>query len=475
MKGFSKTWLAGLLGLALMLAGARTEAQFAFSASSSANVIGTSNSLTYTINVSNLTTGAFFAFVTNTFSSTALFLGTSNNPGPATVVTNANGISFNNVSIDSTTTPFQTMTVTVAPTQAGFFTNTVAVAILGVVTNFTTNLVAQVTTNAVTLPQADLAVAIALPTTVVITNDWLTYGINVTNLGPGDATGVFLTNTLPVGAGLKNVSPAGQSYNVVSSNVIFNLGTLTNQAFLHLLLTIQPTNGGTWNLVSVISTNNVFDPNPTNNSASNILSVTNYFPGTLVAVTNSPQSTNFQNGFIEQTILLSNVGANAVPAGRVVVTGLTTNRLYNAVGTNNGNPYVVYAASLDTNQSVNLLLQFSVHNRSVFPFGNSQLHAAAVPVPNLAPPLAAAVSTNINISRIIRRSNGSILLEWPSTTNLTYTVVYSDNVLFSNAMIAPPGIVAPANRTQWIDYGPPTTVSAPTNAPIRFYRIFQNP
>jgi hypothetical protein len=68
-----------------------------------------------------------------------------------------------------------------------------------------------------------------------------------------------------------------------------------------------------------------------------------------------------------------------------------------------------------------------------------------------------------------------MLIEFPSITNRTYTVVYSDNVLFSNAMIAPPSIVAGANQKQWIDYGPPTTVSAPTNSSARFYRVFLNP
>ena len=48
-----------------------------------------------------------------------------------------------------------------------------------------------------------------------------------------------------------------------------------------------------------------------------------------------------------------------------------------------------------------------------------------------------------------------MLIEFPTTLERTYTVVYSDNILFSNAMIAPPAIIAPANRTQWIDYGPP--------------------
>jgi hypothetical protein len=68
-----------------------------------------------------------------------------------------------------------------------------------------------------------------------------------------------------------------------------------------------------------------------------------------------------------------------------------------------------------------------------------------------------------------------MLIEFPSTLGQAYTVVYSDNVLFSNAMIAPPSVIAPADRVQWIDYGPPTTVSAPTNSNARFYRVFQNP
>jgi hypothetical protein len=127
---------------------------------------------------------------------------------------------------------------------------------------------------------------------------------------------------------------------------------------------------------------------------------------------------------------------------------------------------------------VNLLLQF--YPRSYFPFTNGQLHAFAVTNLNLAPPTA-AVGTNVNITRILKLTTGSpliigsMLIEWPSTPGQIYTVVYSDNVLFSNAMIALPSVVAPANQTPWIDYGPPTTVSAPPNSTNRFYRVFLNP
>jgi uncharacterized repeat protein (TIGR01451 family) len=361
------------------------------------------------------------------------------------------------------------MSVIVQPTAAGLITNAVTFNVADV-TNFFINIINQVITNATPPPtQADLVVAMTGPT-VVFTNDWVNYGVNVTNLGPASASNVMLTNTLPPNVGYISNSLAFARQGS-GSNVVFSLGTLASNAFRNFILTVQPTNAGLLTFTSVVTTS-VIDPNTTNNTASINITVTNYFAGQLVAFTNSAQIIDFQNALTEQSIAVSNMGPSSVAAVRVVVTGLT-NQLFNAVGTNNGNPFVVYGSALNTNQSVNLLLQF--YPRSYFRFTNGQLHAFAVLVPNLAPPPVTATSTNVNITHIVRRSDGSMLLIWPSITNQTYTVVYSDNVLFSNAMIAPPSIVAPANQTPWIDYGPPTTVSHPTNAPIRFYRVFLNP
>jgi hypothetical protein len=174
---------------------------------------------------------------------------------------------------------------------------------------------------------------------------------------------------------------------------------------------------------------------------------------------------------VEQTVSVSNAGPSSATAVRVVVTGLT-NLLYNADGTNSGNPFVVCTAPLASGQSVSLLLQFFAG--SYFSFTSAQLNPFAVPLPDLSPnPLT--IGTNVNITRIVELANGNMLIEFPSALGRAYTVVYSDNVLFSNAMIAPPVIVAPANRTQWIDYGPPTTANAPLNTGARFYRVFQNP
>ena len=267
-----------------------------------------------------------------------------------------------------------------------------------------TNLIIQVTNVQTTLPEADLAVGMTGPSFQVFSNDWMVYGVSVTNLGPNNATNVFLTNSLPSGVGFKSVWSTNQSftYSVQKSNVVFNLSTLTNGAFVNFQLTVQPTNAGDLTFVSVVGTNTVLDLYPANNMASNTVVVSNFFSGQFTVVTNSPQTTNFQNGFIEQNVLLRNIGTNPVAAARVVVTGLT-NRLFNAVGTNNGSPFVVYAAALETNQSVNLLLQYYSTTRSAFRFTNSQLQAYAVSVPDLAPPAVTMTSTNFNISRIIKR------------------------------------------------------------------------
>jgi len=155
----------------------------------------------------------------------------------------------------------------------------------------------------------------------------------------------------------------------------------------------------------------------------------------------------------------------------VTVMGLTkTNWLSNATGTNNGHPFVTYASGLGTGQSGYLLLQFSP-TLLPFSFTNSQLQADGVSVPNLSPPASGLVPTNILV--MVRLPSGGVALEFPSLTNRTFVVEYSSNLV--SWMAAQPISVTPANETLWIDYGPPATLSHPTNTPTRFYRAFLGP
>ena len=96
--------------------------------------------------------------------------------------------------------------------------------------------------------------------------------------------------------------------------------------------------------------------------------------GSLVASNVTAMTFNPQTGLMEQTVRLVNVGTNAVASARIIVTGLT-NRLFNAVGTNDGNPFVVYGATLATNQTVDLILEYFVPTRLPIIVADSQLHA----------------------------------------------------------------------------------------------------
>ncbi len=442
------------------------------SVSNSPSPVLIGNSAAYTINVTNLLFTTTPLFETNSFSTDVQLVGASVVSGNLPIImTNASSFVIQLPSLGVFGSGLETAQITVlaAPTQAGLFTNTIVVFAPGL-TNFVTNVVL----TAVAPPplEADLAVTIAGPIQTVITNDWMTYNVTATNMGPDDATTVVITNTLPPGVLLLSVSPSNQTYSVSGSNLLFNLATFTNGAYANLAFTVQPTNVGTLTLSASIGSTNTVDPNPTNNFATTNVPVIAYL-ATLLAVTNSGQVLDLQNGYLEQSILLTNPTGTNLPAARLVVTGLT-NFLVNAVGTNNGNPFVYYSTSLPANQSVSLLLQYFVRNRSPFAFSNSQLQAFGVPTPNWTPPPAIAVSNNFNPYRIVPLSNGRMLIEWPAVTNQSYTVVYSDNLLFSNAMIAPPSVTAQASRQQWIDYGPPTTVSAPTNSTTRFYRLILN-
>jgi uncharacterized repeat protein (TIGR01451 family) len=310
MKIFPSLRMVALLALGLMIAVSRLEAQgVGLLLGVSANLIGVSNTLTYTVIVTNLTGASQTFTVTNTLTGTSLQFSTPLATQGSNVISGSNVV-FALGAIATNGTAL--MTVPVVPTSTGFITNTVLVATNGV---FAVGeyIFVQVTNTAL---GADVAVAIAGPVSAVFINDWMVYDVSITNMGPGTATGVFLTNTLPTGVGYIGVSPSSPAPSRIGSNVIFNLGTLTNGAFRNFLLTVQPTNAGVLPFVSVVSTNNsVLDPDLTNNLASNNIPVLNYFAGQLTAITNSGQVYDAQNGLVEQSCCRTLAPMRLLPRG----------------------------------------------------------------------------------------------------------------------------------------------------------------
>jgi uncharacterized repeat protein (TIGR01451 family) len=473
MKIFARLPQVILIAVLLVVAGRRAEGQILnFSVTSSSSAVMVSNALTFTINVTNF----------NPIDISNLTI-TDSLPSSVQIT------SFNVLGVDGVVGVIQTnivtfslfifpqasvlnITVTTEPDAAGLITNTVTISSPDLFSNAVANLVVDVTNTIV-----DANLGVSLPSQQpVFTNDLTAYTITVTNAGPDDAPNVMMTNMLPPGVILESVSPTNQAFTIAGSNLLFNLGTIASGSSSNVQINLEPTNSGVLPYSASVGSASVANISALPTTATNSLTVLTFVSGVLTAVTNSGQSINFQNGLEEQSILLSNISATNVTAARVIVTDLPR-QLYNAVGTNSGNPFVVYtaplAAPLAPGQSISLLLQYNP--RGSFPFTNSQLQAFPVPLPNLTPPVTTATSTNINISGIFRLPGGNILIEFPATPGQAYTVVYSDNAAFSNSMVATPAIVAPANILQWIDYGPPATVAAPTNTSARFYRIIQNP
>jgi uncharacterized repeat protein (TIGR01451 family) len=438
-----------------------------FTVAPSTSQVSLGNQVSYTIVVTN-GTGLTLQnlFVTNTFPSAQL-IGTSATASPAQVFTftNVNNVTFFIQQFFPAGTA--NLKVTVQPSAAGFITNTTSIFSQVPIMNLSTNVVAQVT--ALT---TDLGVSLVGPPPgiPVLVNDWFSYSVTATNNGPNDASGVTLANRLPASVKLLSLTPSNAPFSFSNSTALLSLGTLTNGQSQTFTLLVQPTQSGTQTFSAAIASSSILDTNAANNLAVTQVNVGAFLSTNLVATNVSTMTYDPQTGLMEQMIQLSNVGTSSVPAARVIISGLT-NRLYNAVGTNNGNPFVVYGAPLNPGQSVSLLLEYFVPTRLPVVVPNSAYQAVGVPTNNPSIP----PGTPFAVTRMVALPSGEVLIEFASISGRTYTILYSDNLGFTNALAAQPPIVAPADRVQWIDDGPPKTVSAPANTTSRFYRILLNP
>ena len=253
--------------------------------------------------------------------------------------------------------------------------------------------------------------------------------------------------------------------------LVLNLGTLTNATSSSVALTVQPTNAGLQTFAVSVGAPGLIDPNPVNNFFSTNINVGNVITGQVIVTLPSPMVFDFQTGLMDQRIRLLNVSTSAVDAVRVTVSGIT-NWLYNAIGTNHGNPFVVYPNTLNPGESIDLILEFFVPTRIPIEIGESNYTAVAVPAFNLVSPTG--TNGTFSITRTVLLSDGNLLIEFPSVLGANYSIIYSTNADLSDPLIAQPNVIAPADRVQWIDNGPPKTVSIPSSG-ARYYKVILAP
>lgn len=145
---------------------------------------------------------------------------------------------------------------------------------------------------------ADLRLSASIPTAGEYTSEYdVVYTISITNLGPSEATGVLLSNQLPVGVTF--VSATGGSI-PTNGVLLLNLGTLAaGDGTNSIQIVVQPNFefpaqslgqpiGQLTNMFQVYA--NETDPDPANNSATVIAAVIDAYPGTPIAWTNEGSS-----------------------------------------------------------------------------------------------------------------------------------------------------------------------------------------
>lgn len=352
------------------------------------------------------------------------------------------------------------------PQAAGGITNVVIASAYGM-TNITNTIIVRAING-----RSDLGVSFSSLPKNVQAYDLVSYTMTVTNAGPDAAPGVVLKTTLP-----DWVWPVGwlTSGTVVRTNntLYFDLGEMATNASQRVQVRIQPTNAAAFKLTAAVWAPDVSDPANGNDAVTNTLSANADLAGTLTATPVSPLVYNPQTGLMEQTVRLTNAGTGDVQSARILLSGFT-NLVANASGTNGVDPFVACAGKLAAGASLDLRLEYFIPSRDT----NAALPTftpVEVPAIDFTLPLAGGIAdTNLFIAYRAASAQKNSFIEFPTVPGRSYTVLYSDQLPFTN-LAAQPALIAPANRLQWSDYGPPRTQTHPTNAPQRFYRVIETP
>ncbi len=316
----------------------------------------------------------------------------------------------------------------------------------------------------VVVPPVDVALSLMAAPNPVAVGAPLTYSLSVTNNSTTTATNVVVTDTLPVNVSLFSLLPSEGSASNQAGVVTYNVGSLPNGIVATLAIVVLPNVPGLLTNIAVAFSTQT-DSQPANNAVTNVTTAVTVPITNLVLTVISPMTLNPQTGLFEQKVEVSNGGLSTPSSVMVLVSGLAVNAtLYNAAGVTNGTPFVQSAAPLGVGSNVVFLLEYYVPTR-VAPT-NLTLTVEAGPV--VIPP--AVNGTILSISRPpLVLSNGSVLVEFSAVPGQVYAIQYSSDM--QTWLTAVPAITAPANQVQWIDSGPPKTVSSPAQQGSRYYRV----
>ncbi len=442
-----------LLGLTVVRAAA---APLELGIQTSPAIITPSRELTYALSLTNLSGRLLTNIVVNsTFNAAVTLISTTNRSGTAALEGSA--VVFRIPQLPNTSNAV--MGLVVQPLSAGPLTNNFQMLALNI--NEVTN-----TVNRVFAAEADLGLGLTAETNTLVTGDWTEFRLTVTNAGPETAPQILVTNHLPAGAQFLSITPSNAPVALTETQLVFAAGALALGSNVTFRVRVQANEAGTNLVRAEVGGNAISDPVPANNSTNRFMILTDPQPEILSAAFVSGQTLNPQSGLMEQSLRLSNPGPAAVAGGRVVFPALAQ-QLFNAAGTNNGQPFVTLTRSLETGESADLRIEYFVPDRVAFP--NPTIEALAVPAYVPRP----ANGDVINGLRVVRLEGGELLIEFPAEPGQVYEIVYADEVTLSDPLRALPSVTATGTRVQWMEAGPPKTSRRPDEISARFYQVIK--
>ena len=310
----------------------------------------------------------------------------------------------------------------------------------------------------------------------------LTHTVSVTNNGPSDASGVSLGigGAYPAGVTLDDTTPAAGSF---AGGVWDGFGLAAgSNATLTRTFSVDGTAVGAIDAISTQASIIVLgDPpvpdeedtgadvdqplvNTGDDSAAEATSIIS--PGSMgIEVLDADPVLNLQSGLFDQRVRVTNNNPLPIAGFRLLVHNLPADvTLYNAQGDIGGVPFVDYNNALAAGATVELALEF--FRPSLDPNFDPVYEVVEVfaedPVdPPVAPP-------GFSIDRAVLLGNGDFMIEFTATPGNEYAIEYSADLATWKRAV--PSIIAPANKVQWIDNGPPKTERR-LPAMGRFYRV----
>ena len=294
----------------------------------------------------------------------------------------------------------------------------------------------------------------------------LFHTLTVTNQGPSDASGVSLqlSEVLPEGVTVDSISPASGTTFADSIWSVGNLAAGNSSSIIYYFQVPRTVKGGVDLISSQATVNASNEPllNPeddANSIATDIVSPSN------TEIAGGAIELDFQTGLFKQAVTITNNNQGALPAFRVLVGGLPIGvTVANSQGDVLGNSFLLFNQTLESGESIELTVEYL------------QADASGGFEPTFEIELLDRVENQsagegVEVDRCEVLENGDVLIEFPSQIGATYTVQYTQNGEAWNNVV--PNITAGGTRLQWIDNGPPKTISHPSGEKLRLYRVIK--